>query len=248
MFVFNLSTGITPYSQRKSPFVHRQIGQYGENVINWTNVCNVHALCNIFEYAKWRLPTSEKFGRSPDAFAEFVVKQCLKEDNWWKRKMPVLWRDWYEGKKDAYSPLELHEVLAHYMNEWLGCSNADTFKTNLSFKDFIQQLYENRLSIATSVAWGALIGHIIAIVGFEAISESAVKEYLRGEIRPEEAITSLIVDDPYGYFNYKTGKYEPTQSGNDIVYPVSYIWNRIKDLNQTNKKYGHIISHPASFV
>ena len=247
MFLLNVSEGKSNYSQRKAQFMHVQKGQKGENKINWGNTCNSHALCMSALYSNWKLPTSDIYEREPDAFSEYVVKEVLKDNNWWKQKMPVLWKDWYEGNPKAYSPLELHEVLAHYFNEWVGCSKADTFRIDLTIRDFIKQLYENRLAIATSVAWCGLTGHIISVVGFEASSETDIRGFLKGENKVG-TIKNIIIDDPFGFPDIINNKYDATKSGNDVKIPLEYFWKHCKDLTNSTKKYGHILCKPVSLV
>lgn len=244
-FILNVSTGMANYSQRKSKYVHEQKGQYGTNRIDWKCVCNVHALAMAFLYSGWIFPKSA-YEREPDALADFIVNECLKENNWFKQKMPQLWRNWYEGAPDAYSPLELHDVLAHYSNEFFGCSKADTFTTAADVKDVFKHIYEKNVAIPTSVKWGGLLGHVITIVGFEATSEKALKDWLYGE--GANPITQVTVDDPFGFFNVTTGKYEGSKSGNDNVYKYDYFVAHWKSLDSKNKKYAHFISKPATLV
>lgn len=250
MFKLNLRDELVPWSQLKSPYVHIQKGQLGSNKINWNCTCNVHALCNMAESSGWILPTDPNYKRSPDAFANFIVTECLKENNWFKSRMPALWKDWYEGNPKAYSPLELHEVLAHYFNEWVGCSKADTFRINMSLVDLIIQLYENRSAVATSVAWADLLGHIITLVGFEATSEEEVQGLVSGNttLKPSNIIKSLIWDDPYGYLDYKINKYDRSKGGNDVSAPLDFIWSHMKNIKDPNKKYGHFLTKPVSRV
>ena len=246
VFRFNVSDGLDNYSQRKSKFVHIQKGQYGENKIDWMCLCNVHSLIMAFLYSGWICPTSS-YEREPDAFADFVVQECLKDGNWFKTKMYNLWQNWYEGDPNAYTPLELHDVLAHYACEWFKCSSADKFDAAADIKDIIRHLYEDRIAVPTSVKWGSLLGHIICIVGLETTSEDDLINWLAGKI-DKCPITKVIYDDPYGLFNASTNKYEGSKSGNDNELDYEFFVKHWKDVANNNKKYAHLIGRPATVV
>lgn len=247
-FVFNTSIGKPNYSQRKSQYVHIQKGQYGENKIDWTCLCNSHALIMAFLYAGWTCPASS-YEREPDAFADFVVKECLKENNWFKTKMYNLWEDWFEGRPDAYSPLELHEVLAHYAREWFKSENADTFKSNANLKDIFKQLYENKISVPTSVQWCKLAGHVITIVGFKSYTQNSVDEWLSGVYgRIDPPFKSIIIDDPWGRPIPEENRYDKNQSGNDVEIPFDIFMKAWKPINDSEKKFAHFIGKPVSLV
>lgn len=245
-FRLNVSEGQANYSQRKSKYVHEQKGQYGTNRIDWKCVCNVHALAMAFLYSGWIFPKST-YEREPDALADFIVNECLRENNWFKQKMPQLWRNWYEGAPDAYSPLELHDVLAHYSNEFFGCSKADTFTTVADVKDVFKYIYENNIAIPTSVKWGGLLGHVITIVGFEATSEDDLLKWIKGGIE-KCPVVSIYYDDPWGYLDAKTNKYDGSKSGNDNVQSYDFFVAHWKPVDNKNKKFAHFISKPVSLV
>lgn len=245
-FRFNVSEGQANYSQRKSKFVHIQKGQYGENKIDWTCTCNVHSLIMAFLYSGWICPAST-YEREPDAFADFIVQECLKDGNWFKTKMYNLWQNWYEGSPDAYSPLELHDVLAHYACEWFKCSTADRFNSAADIKDIIRHLYEERVAVPTSIKWGGLLGHIICIVGLEATSEDDLVNWLAGKI-DKCPITKVIYDDPFGFFDVNTNKYDGNKSGNDNELDYDFFVKHWKDIANNNKKYAHFLGKPVVVV
>jgi hypothetical protein len=245
VFRLNVSEGKDNYSQRKSKYIHEQKGQYGTNTINWTCVCNVHALGMAALYSGWIFPKSA-YEREPDALADYTITECNKENNWFKQKMPQLWKNWYEGDPNAYTPLELHEVLAHYFNEYMGCSKADTFTTTATMKDIVKQLYENRIAIPTSVQWGGLKGHIITIVGFEATSEDDLIKWINDKL-DKCPITHFIYDDPYGYRDPIANKYDGTKSGNDNIMSYEDFNRYVKNINMPNK-YAHILKRPAAII
>lgn len=245
-FRLNVSEGKSNYSQRKSKLVHEQRGQYGTNRIDWKVVCNIHSLIMAFLYSGWSCPASS-FEREPDAFGAYVIRECLKEKNWFKTKMYNLWHNWYEGQPDAYTPLELHDVLAHYACEWFRCTNADKFNSAMDVKLIFKHMYENRVAVPTSVAWGGLAGHVIVIVGFEATSEKALLDWFAGnsDVNP---IEKVIVDDPWGKCLEATNRYDSTQSGNDNKFSYEFFDKHWKSIDSRTKKYAHVIARPAVVV
>lgn len=245
-FRFNVSDGFDNYSQRKSKFVHIQKGQYGENKIDWTCLCNAHSLIMAFLYSGWACPAST-YEREPDAFADFVVQECLKDGNWFKSKMFNLWQNWYEGAPTAYSPLELHDVLAHYACEWFKCDDADKFTSAADIKAVFKHLYEKRVAVPTSVKWGGLNGHIICIVGLEATSEDALCDWIEGRTS-NCPITKIILDDPWGKLIESTNKYDGTASGNDNEFSYQFFVDHWKDVDNHTKKFAHLLGRPATVV
>lgn len=251
MFEVNNGKELLPWSQRKSKYVHVQKGKKGSNKIDWTCVCNVHVLCNCSEYSGWQLPSDVEYSRAPDGLAKYIVNECLKPNSWFKKNYPTEFQNWYEGNPEAYTPLELHAVLAHYVSEWLGDSDADVFKSNLDIRSIVKQLYENKIAIAASVKWGNLLGHIVTVVGFEATSEEDLKEWLYGfesKLKTVDVIKKIIIDDPWGYYDEKTDKYDGNKSGNDVRISTKYFWDHMKDIKNNNFKMGHIFKKPNHTV
>ena len=251
MYTVNIGSKLLPWSQRKSKYVHIQKGKKGSNKIDWTCVCNVHALSNCLEYSNWQLPTDIEYSRAPDALANYIVKKCLEPKSWFRTKYPTEFQAWYDGNPEAYTPLELHAVLAHYVSEWVGDPDADVFKSNLDIRDIIKQLYEKGIALAASVKWGGLIGHIVTIVGFEAESEEMLKEWLYGfesNVKTTDVIKNIIIDDPWGFYDEKTDKYDGAKSGNDNKITTKYFWEHMKDVNSKNFKMAHIFKKPNLVV
>ena len=243
-FKINVSEGQDNYSQRKSKLNHKQIGQYGTNTINWTCVCNVHAIAMALLYSGWIFPKSD-YSREPDALGDFIIKECLKDGNWFKTKMYNLWHNWFEGDPKAYTPLELHEVLAHYTNEYMKCTSCDTFTTVADLRDVFKHIYENHVVVPTSVQWGGLKGHIIAIVGFTATCEQDLINWLNKDTE-ECPIQSVYYDDPWGCLDPNTNTYDGTKSGNDNCVSFEFLLAHWKDVSNRSKKYAHFILKPAT--
>ena len=245
MFILNISENKSNYSQRKTQYVHTQKGEYGENKIDWTCTCNVHSLVMAALYSGWVFPKSS-YEREPDALADYIINECLKKNNWFKEKMPKLWENWYKGDPNAYTPLELHAVLAHYFNTYLGCSKADEFKESVSIKEIVIQLYKNRIGVPTSVKWAGLNGHIICLVGFECSSEEDLLAWLDGT--QPNPITKIIFDDPWGKYIENTDSYLGKESGNDCEVSYSTFEKCVKNTNNPSFKYAHILNKPAVSV
>ena len=243
-FRINVSEGKANYSQRKSKYVHEQKGQYGTNVLDWRSLCNCHSLAMAFLYSGWAFPYSD-YEREPDALADYIIKECLKENNWFKEKMYNYWHNWYEGAPKAPTPVEFHDVLAHYACEYFKCTNADKFKTNASVKEVFKHMYENRVAVPTSVEWGRLRGHIVWIVGFEATSESDLIKWFEGSLETNP-ITKIILDDPWGKIIESTNKYDGNQSGNDVEVSYNFFEKYWKPVDNIITKWAHFINKPAA--
>ena len=244
LYRINISEGKDNYSQRRSQFKHEQKGQYGTNVLDWRSLCNVHSLAMAFLYSGWTFPASD-YSREPDALADYIIKECLKDDNWFKNRMYVQWKNWYEGSPKACTPVEYHDVLAHYACEYFKCTNADKFSTSYPVKEIFKHLYENQVAVPTSVCWGGLLGHIICIVGFEAASEELLLKWFEDPDRPCP-ITKIILDDPWGKIIEATNKYDGNQSGNDVEVSYDFFSKYWKDVNCSTKKYAHFIAKPSA--
>lgn len=245
-FRLNVSEGQANYSQRKSKYRHVQRGQYGENVLDWQSLCNCHSLAMAFLYSGWGFSASD-YEREPDALADFIIKECLKDENWFKTKMYNYWYNWYEGSPKACTPVEYHDVLAHYACEYFKCTNADKFTTTATIREVFKHMYDNRVAVPTSVCWGGLRGHIICVVGFEATSEDDLLKWLNGET-DTNPITKIIIDDPWGKIIEATNKYDGNQSGNDVEVSYNYFHKYWKDVQNSNRKYAHFIARPAAIV
>ena len=247
--IFNVSSGKQNYSQRRAQLVFEQKGKYGTNIVNWKNTCNVHSLSMSLLYSGWIFPASD-YKREPDSLGAYILHECLKENNFYKAKMPVLYNNWFEGSPTAYSPLELHVVLEYYINKYFGCSKADTFYTNYPRYKVFEHIYIDGVSVPVSVAWGGLDGHIISIVGFEYTNEKDLLKVIAGnpEVDFFKVITKIIIDDPYGKFNEETEKYIANESGNDVAISSKYFVNHWKNVKDENFKYAHIISKPVCTV
>src|SRR5574344_33497 len=253
---FNLTTGLLPWSQRNNEYSYTR----GESVVNWTVMCNVTCIAGAFSEAGWILPKGQ-YSQPEDNLGKFII-ESKNVDDFYREHYPVLWNDWRDGKKDAYTPLEIHKILAFGVNEWLGCQKADTFYENLSIKDFVKQLYYNKVTIPVSGKFGTL-NHIVRLVGFEysyeslgfadaaVVTEQQVFEKLDSMLKSQNFIqpTNFIYDDPLGTFDLNTLKYaDKTKCGNDNIMTYKQFIDTLKPLNSNNSKYAHIISRALAVV
>ena len=242
-FRMNVSEGQANYSQRKSKYYHEQKGQYGVNILDWRSVCNCHSLAMAFLYSGWAFPRSV-YEREPDALVSYIIEECLKENNWFKEKMYVYWHNWYEGDPKAPTPVEFHDVLAHYACEYFKCTNADKFRTDATVKEIFKYMYKNRVAIPTSVEWGGLQGHVVCIVGFEATSEADLLKWFASDTEGNP-ITKVIVDDPWGKLSEATNTYDGGQSGNDNEFNYTFFERHWKPVGSRLTKWVHFINRPA---
>ena len=130
------------YSQRNNKYKKTINGKYGITSAGAATMCNLTALCEGFDIAGWAFPSSDtdEYTQAEDRLMDFLVKKAEKPDSWFAQKMPALWRDWIVNGatfnnrtnkwEEPYWPNEIHAVMSHNVNEWFGCSHADTFVEN----------------------------------------------------------------------------------------------------------------------
>ena len=247
------------YSQRNNEYKKTINGKYGRTSAGATTMCNLTALCEGFDIAGWVFPLSDtdKYTQAEDRLMDFTIKEAEKPDSWFAQKMPALWRDWIingatfnnstNDWEEPYWPNEIHVVMAHYVNEWFGCSRADTFVENCSIHKIVYQLY-NGIPVPISVKFGAL-NHIILLTGFENdLTEPDTRVALTDISKPLK-IKNFIYDDPYGAFDWKTKTYPVNRgTGNDQILTYDQFLACAKPFDKKGAKYAHIIAKPAATV
>lgn len=247
--IINVSDGKVNYSQRNNQYIHRN--SRGEIDVKASTMCNVTSIVMAAEYNGWKLPKG-KFAQPEDNFADFLMNS-VDVDLFYKTKMPSLYADYKAEKRDDkgrpayYTPNEIHAVLAHAFNLWIGCSTADTFRDYVKLDEIIDLLLQNR-ALVISGNFNDL-GHIVTLVGCEYTVahsdvfnvESALKFIKDNNIRPD----NWIIDDPYG--NYKLG-YPANASGNDIRVPHADFVKIIKPCGDNLAKWAHIIASGAAVI
>lgn len=239
---FNLGRDEDYYSQRNNQYKKT----IGASKMEASCMCNVTVLCEGFDVGGWYLPSGE-YKQPEDNLCDYVVKESEKEDSYYAKHFPAMWKDWVHGKKDAYWPNEVHEVLAHEVNKWFGCSNADKFRTNVTMEEIVKQLFINRMPIPISVKFGKL-NHIVLLTGFEtSIGDDFT--FLRAlDEGTGLGIQKFIYDDPYGAFDWKTLTYPTNRgSGNNQELSVKQFKDNVKPLGAL-EKWAHILQKPAAIV
>lgn len=233
-------------SQRNNKYTKTMKGSLGTSKMDGSCMCNVTVMSEALEIGNWVQP-SGKFTQNEDNLCDFMVTASEKTDSYYATHFPAMWKEWYEGKKDAYWPNEIHKVLEVETNRWLGCSKADKFVENCSIKDIIRQLFINKMPIPTSVKFGSL-NHIVLLEGFETTqTEKEILDGITG--KGPLKIDKWYYDDPYGAFDWATKKYLPTRgSGDDQVLTNQQFIDCVKPLGNKTTKYAHILQKPAAVV
>ena len=246
--VVNVSDNKENYSQRNNTYIHKN--NKGVTDVSASTMCNVTSICQALDYNGWKFPNLGKFKQPEDALADFILKSP-EVDQFYKTKMPELYKDYREGKLDKnkkpayYTPNELHACLAYGTNLWLGCTNAVTFKDSCSIFDIVKELIEGRACVVSGNFNG--FGHIVTLVGARwnykdtkgKTPAQALKEIIDKKILP----TSWIIDDPYGDFRQK---YKVGVSGNDVIMTADQFYSMLKPLNNSAVKWCHIIKSGAA--
>jgi hypothetical protein len=237
--IYNVSDGLINYSQRNNKYVLKR----KNSIINYTNVCNVESICMGSSYAGWIFPDEpySQYEQEGDRLTAFCLEDKRVLD-FYKEKMPVLWKEWNEDKPGALPPNQVHRVLEFATNTWFG-ARVVTFSESFSILYMLSQLIEENLPVVVSGNFPKSsgskekIGHIVVLVGAVYDKENITYE----SAKP----THLIFDDPWG--NFMEG-YEKKLPGNDIVCPFDEAIGYLKPLNISDKKWGYTFNRGAAIV
>lgn len=236
-FVYNVSTGFSNYSQRKSPYEYK----YKDLTINSYSLCNVHMMAMGLIYTgTYSLYANEidlkypEFERLPDKLAKYIIESDKMRD-YYKRRFPDLSKDFFNGVKNAYGPNEIHNVLSYGVNRFIDRGVVTYFSTNVYWKDIIHDIVYKKNPVGISGKFSGL-NHIVLLVG-------CAYSKLENKTKPGENQVPdyLIVDDPFG----KTYEYNKGLSGNDIWIPFNRCVTDLKPLNSVNFKYAHRFLRPG---
>ena len=235
-YVYNVSTGMDNYSQRNSKYEY----VYKDYKTNWASFCNVHmmAMALIYNgtYDKYKNEINAKYPeltRFPDKLAKFILED-KSIVNYYKKRFPDFSKDFVAGRKDAYGPNEIHNVLSYGTNKFLDIGAITYFSTYVSWKEILYDIIYKKSSVGISGKFSGL-HHIVLLVGcaFEHLDGGTVPG-------PNQVPDYLIVDDPYG----KTYEYYKGLSGNDIWIPFSKCVDDFKSLDNANFKFAHRFIRP----
>lgn len=233
-------------SQRNNKYKKTMSGNMGTSKMEASYMCNVTVLSEALEIGDWVQPKG-RYDQNEDNLCEHIVNESEKPDSYYATHFPVMWKEWIEGKKDAYWPNEVHKVLANEVNTWLGCSHADTFIENCAISDLVKQLWYVRMPIPISVKFGNL-NHIVLLEGFEtSMNEADLAKAVNNKTAIK--IDKWYYDDPYGAFDWNSKTYPTNRvSGNDQVLTNAQFNENVKPLGNTRVKYAHILHRPAAVV
>lgn len=236
-YVFNTSTGYANYSQRNSKYEY----VYKNYKTNWASFCNVHmmamGLIYTGTYDRYKSEIDAKYPeltRFPDKLAKFILEDKEVRD-YYKRRFPGISKDFFEGKKSAYGPNEIHNVLSYGTNRFLDLGTVTYFSTCTSWKEIMYDLIYRGCPVGISGKFSGL-NHIVLLVG------CAYANLEGGTVPgPNQVPDYLIIDDPYG----KTYEYNKGLSGNDIWIPFSKCVDDFKALECAQFKYAHRFIKPT---
>lgn len=236
-YVYNISSGMENWSQRKSQYVYKN----KDFVSNAYSFCNVHMITMALDYLGYLDKYKTKFNniypqltRFPDKLVKFLFedKRVLE---FYKNIDPSDYNDFISGKKDAMGPNEIHQILSYGTNLFLGIGNVTQFSTNTSWLDIINDLVYDSLPVGISGKFSGL-NHIVLLVG---VAYSELREGYKPSLN--QIPDYLIVDDPFG----KTYEYSKGLSGNDIWIPFSKCITDFKSLSNKQFKFAHRFIRPS---
>lgn len=245
-YVFNVDENKLNYSQRNNQFKW----SYKEAFVKSSTECNVTSIAMALDYAGYIFPEGD-FEQPEDNLAASIMKSQLVEEEY-KKRYPALYEAYKAGKKDAYTPNEIHKLLEIGTNEWLG-RDVDTFYENYPIVDLRKELVFNVSPVVTSClapngvdANGKqkYLNHIVCITGV-AYSEDSYKKALSSNTDIWTMTPDFwFIDDPWGYtLNYSSGK-----SGNDVVVSNERFLTLVKPIGNNIAKYAHIFKKPVATV
>jgi hypothetical protein len=216
-------------------------------VVSSLTECNVTAMVMALDYAGWVFPKGI-YDQPEDNLCSFIFsnEEVLEE---YKRAMPVLYKQFIDGEKDAYTPNEVHVILAFAANKWLGASKAVQFSDHRNISDIFDQIVNHNLPVIMSGSFpyknssgkDTILNHINVIVGLEYdgayIYNPTPGDFLK--ISP----LNVIIDDPYGdvYNNFGV-----SSNRNDIKIPYKDFIKWYKPVNDISCKMAHFITKPAA--
>lgn len=230
MMRYNCSANKENYSQRNNRYVF-----VNKDVRIYSGVtCAPTSMIQALDYAGFKIPTIT--GEQPeDSFTKFMVESS-EIDTKYKSMLPVMWRDWKDGKKDAYAPHEIHKLLAYGANVYLG-TEAVIFREDVSLNELTKQICVDSLPaiISGCIPYNnTKLNHVVTLVGF------TYDDHYKEDTKPR----SLIIDDPYGDLRKN---YAPNSTGNDIEISFQYFIKNFKPLGK-EIKWAHLIQKPIAVV
>lgn len=227
--IYNCSINKENYSQRN-------------NEIDPLNGCNVTAIVQALDYRGWKLPSHFNGFKQPEDDLHYFMLTDKRVLDFYKSKMPAMYEAWDKERmaqmdkgvklidcryKNSNPPNEVHRVLEYGTNLWIGC-DAVEFHDGVDISYINSKLMDGS-PVVVSVKFGKLLGHILTIVGCECWDDHVI---------------NYIVDDTYGVYDFKEGKYKNI-SGNDCSIKYSDMIKSMKPL-ESNRKWAYFFNKPAA--
>lgn len=235
-YVYNVSTGFSNYSQLKSDYSY----EYNEYKTTKYSLCNVHmiAMGLIYTgiYTKYANEINAKYPelpRLPDKLAKYLIEDS-EIRKYYEKRFPTQSKEFTDGKKDAYGPNEIHNVLSYGTNKFIDAGTVTYFSSNVSWKEIMYELVYKNNPVGISGKFSGL-NHIVLLVG------CAYSKLDNGTCPGDNQVPDyLIIDDPFG----KTYEYGKGLSGNDVWIPFSRCLDDFKALDNLSFKYAHRFIRP----
>lgn len=242
------------YSQRNNEIVWPSKDEYpkAQYQTTWKNTCNVTSYIMGLSYAGFNFP-SGKYKQPEDNLAYFILTdEKIREE--YKNKQPAMYNLFIKALKgecskheldNMYFPTELHDYLCLGANRWIG-TTAAKFSTNIDFKKALwENLVIDNLPMVISTNFGGF-GHIVVVTGCQYSDKTynKIKDTQDFSLEP----LSIIIDDPWGKYNYKIDKYDAPNNGNDIVIPWDIVVKRVKPYNSQKIKWVHTFNHAVATI
>jgi hypothetical protein len=235
--IFNVSDGLANFSQRNNEYIDKVTKKTTAFV-----ACNVTSMAMGLTYAGHHIPNKYPGLDQPE---DQLIKFCQEDPgaiDYYKSTQPAMYAAWMARAKDCYAPNEVHDVLSHDINAFMGYK-ATYFGTSVKVSDLMSDIALNGLPIVVSGTFCGF-GHVVCLVGFMASKDilgkiaaaNAVTDECRGLVK------AWIIDDPYG--NFHNG-YKPVLPGNDIQMSNDEFYSMSKPVNDHYVKFAHRFTKPG---
>lgn len=241
--IINVSKGKENYSQRNNEYYWKR----NDRIVNFSGECNVTSIIMMLDYAGFSFPRGS-FKQPEDNLADFIMSNKV-IDKLYKKKYPAMYKDYAKGTKNCYVPIEIHEFLAYGTNLWLKEKDLVKFSACTLINSIFDSIrYANRAVVISGEIPYAnsikKINHIVTLVGAIYSKSKLEATMFERHALPE----SVIIDDPYGYFDDSGATYGDGRSGNDNVISYSTFTDWFKPCKSGNIKYAHILTHSGAAV
>jgi hypothetical protein len=246
--LFNVSNGLVNYSQKNNEYIWKKKAI----IVNNVNTCNTTSICMGASYAAWHFPKEPygKYKQEEDRLTALALEDP-RVSEFYKKTMPVFWKAWQDGDKDALPPNQVHRVLEFATNTWFE-TKVVTFSESLDLNTIFTEIIEKNLPVVMSGNFpkesgsNSTIGHIVVLVGLIYDEKRVMRNNKFSIISAlDTQPDALIFDDPWG--NFIVG-YEKNISGNDVICPYELAIKYLKPCNDTTRKWGYTFVKGAAIL